>query len=73
MEKNTLVSITVNRENSEIVYEVDCSNEVSSGEFKHYLEEIISGICAWKPEVCEEKTQSFKGKIKTTTRKVSTK
>ena len=64
MEKNVLVSITVSREKEDIVYKVDCSNEVLNEEFEHYLQEIIKGICVWKPEVCEEKMHSFKGKIK---------
>ena len=64
MEENTLVSITVSREKDDIIYRVDCSNELLNEELTHYLEEIIKGICSWKPDVCEEKTQSFKGKIK---------
>ena len=63
MEKNVLVSITVSREKEDIVYKVDCSSEVLNEEFEHYLQEIIKGICAWKPEVCEEKMHSFKGKV----------
>jgi hypothetical protein len=64
MEKNTLVSITVSREEGEIVYRVDCSSEILNEEFEYYLQEIINGICSWKPAVCEEKIRSFKGKIK---------
>ena len=64
MDKNVLVSITVNREKDDLVYKVDCSSEVPSEELEYYLKEIINGICTWKPGVCEEKMQSFNGKIK---------
>ncbi len=63
MEKNPLVSITVSREKGEIVYRVDCSSELLNEEFEYYLQEIINGICSWKPAVCEEKMRSYKGKI----------
>ncbi len=64
MDKKTLVSITVSRDNEEIVYKVDCSSEVLSDELEYYLKEIINGICTWKPNVCVEKLQSYRGKIK---------
>ena len=64
MDKNTLVSITVSREKEDILYKVDCSSEVLNEELEYYLKEIINGICKWKPGVCEEKPQSFNGKIK---------
>jgi hypothetical protein len=60
----TLVSINVSREKGDIVYRVDCSSELLNEEFEYYLQEIINGICSWKPQVCEEKMQSYKGKIK---------
>jgi hypothetical protein len=64
MKKNVLVSITVSREKEYIVYKVDCSSELLNEELEYYLQEIIKGICTWKPEVCEEKMHSFKGEIK---------
>ncbi len=65
MEHNVLVAITASREKGEIVYTVDCSSDLTNEELEYYLEEIIKGICKWKPGVCEEKTRSFKGTIKT--------
>jgi hypothetical protein len=59
-----LVAITVRRDDEEIVYKVDCSSELMNEELEYYLEEIIEGICKWKPGVCEEKLQSFKGTIR---------
>jgi len=32
-------------------------------ELAHYLDEIIEGICAWKPEVCEENDKTIVGEI----------
>lgn len=63
MDNAVLVEITVSRVNGEIEYKVDCSKGITSEELSHYLSEIIAGICTWKPEVCEEKVQSFEGKI----------
>jgi hypothetical protein len=59
----SLVSINVSRKNGEIVYSIDCAKDVKSEELAHYLDEIIEGICTWKPEVCEEPIQSFTGTI----------
>jgi len=64
MEENVLVAITVSRNKEEIVYKVDCSSELMNEELEYYLEEIIEGICKWKPGVCEEKLHSFKGTIR---------
>jgi hypothetical protein len=64
MENDLLVSITVSREKGDLVYRVDCSSEILKEEFEYYLQEIINGICSWKPEVCEDKKKSCKGKIK---------
>ena len=65
MPKNdVLVMITASRKKDELEYKVDCSNKITQEEFKYYLEEIIKGICEWKPEVCEENIHSFKGTIK---------
>ena len=51
------------RINGAIEYKVDCSKGVTSDELAHFLEEIIKGICTWKPEVCEETVQTVVGKI----------
>ena len=64
MEENVLVAITVSRNKEEIVYKVDCSSELMNEELEYYLEEIIEGICKWKPGVCEEAVQSFKGIVR---------
>ncbi len=62
-EDNVLVSITASREKGEIVYRVDCSSSLTNEEFEYYLEEIINGICKWKPNICENNSRSFKGTI----------
>jgi hypothetical protein len=62
-EENVLVAITASREKGEIVYRVDCSSSITNEEFEYYLEEIIKGICTWKPNICEKNTRSFKGTI----------
>jgi hypothetical protein len=69
MDENVLVSITVSRKKDEIVYKVDCAKDVKSEELAHYLDEIIEGICTWKPEVCEETVQTIIGTIKAPIRK----
>lgn len=69
MDENVLVSITVSRKKDEIVYKVDCAKDVKSEELAHYLDEIIEGICTWKPEVCEETVQTIIGTIKAPVRK----
>ena len=63
MDENALVEITVKRVNGEIEYTVDCSKGVTTEELAHYLDEIIAGICTWKPDVCEGAIQSVTGKI----------
>jgi len=68
LDKNVLVSVTVSREKEDLVYKVDCSSEVLNEELEYYLKEIIKGICTWKPGVCEEKMESFKGRIKQKTK-----
>jgi hypothetical protein len=60
---NELVQITVSRNNGKIGYKVDCAKGVLSDELAHYLDEIIEGICTWKPEVCEEVVQTICGTI----------
>jgi hypothetical protein len=66
MDDNILVSITVSRNKGKINYKVDCAKDVTSDELAHYLDEIIEGICTWKPAVCEETVQSFIGTIEVT-------
>jgi len=61
---NVLVSITASREKGEIVYQVDCSSDLSNEEFDYYLSGIIDGICTWKKNICEENVRSFKGHLK---------
>jgi hypothetical protein len=69
MDENVLVTITVSRKKDEIVYKVDCAKNVKSEELAHYLDEIIEGICTWKPEVCEETVQTIIGTIREPNRK----
>jgi hypothetical protein len=64
MDEEILVSIKVSRRNGEIIYKVDCAKEVLNEELAHYLDEIIEGICTWRPDVCEETVQSIVGTIK---------
>jgi hypothetical protein len=64
MEDNVLVSVTVSRDKDEIVYKLDCSSNLTTEELEYYLKEVIEGICKWKPGVCEEAAQSFKGTIR---------
>ena len=52
-----------------IVYKIDCAKDVKSEELAYYLDEIIEGICTWKPEVCEETVQTIVGIIRETKRK----
>jgi hypothetical protein len=61
---NVVVAITASREKGEIVYRVECSSSLTNEEFEYYLEEIIKGICKWKPDICEKNLRSFKGTIK---------
>ena len=66
MVEETLVSINVSRKDGEIVYKVDCAKDVKNEELAHYLDEIIEGICTWKPDVCEETVKSIVGIVKDT-------
>ena len=61
---NVLVSITASREKDEIVYKLDAASILTNEELEYYLEEIIKGICAWKPALCEKDTKTLKGTIK---------
>jgi len=64
MTEEILVAIKVSRREGEIVYKVDCAKDVKNDELAHYLDEIIEGICTWKPDVCEETVKSIIGTIK---------
>jgi hypothetical protein len=63
MDNNVLLVLTVSREKDEIFYRVDRSTSLTNKELEYYLEEIIEGICTWKPGVCEETIEHFKGTI----------
>jgi hypothetical protein len=63
-QNNVLVAITASREKGEIVYRVESSSELTNEEFEYYLGEMISGICKWKKNICEENIRSYKGTIK---------
>ena len=69
MDDNVLVALTVTREKGAIIYKLDTDNNLTTEELEYYLEEIIKGICTWKPGVCEETAKSFKGTIKRKTKK----
>jgi hypothetical protein len=71
MNENVLVSITVSRNKSEIVYKLDCSSDLTNEELEYYLEEIIQGICKWKPGICEETVKGFKGTKQVTAKKIN--
>jgi hypothetical protein len=62
---NILVSITASREKDEIIYSLDCSSTLTNEELEYYLEEIIKGICKWKPGLCPNDTKTLKGTIRT--------
>jgi len=62
-DSNILVAITASREKDEIVYSVECANNITNEEFEYYLSEIVSGICKWKKGICEENIRSYKGTI----------
>jgi hypothetical protein len=64
LDDTTLVEIKVSRKGNEIVYKVDCAKEIKSEELAHYLDEIIEGICTWKPQVCQETVETIVGTIK---------
>jgi hypothetical protein len=61
---NVLVAITASREKGEIVYRVESSSSLTNEEFDYYIGELISGICKWRKDICEENLRSFKGHIK---------
>jgi hypothetical protein len=62
--ENVLVAITASREKGEIVYRVECSSALTSEEFDYYLGELLTGICEWRKDICQENLHSFKGRIK---------
>jgi hypothetical protein len=61
---NILVSITASREKDEIVYRLDCASTLTNEELEYYLEEIIKGICTWKPDLCKNNVKTLRGTIK---------
>lgn len=61
---NVLIAITVSRDKEEIVYQVDCAQNLLEEEIEYYLSEIISGLCTWKPEICKEHSKNVKAAIK---------
>jgi hypothetical protein len=61
---NVLIAITVSRDKEEIVYQVDCAQNLLEEEIEYYLSEVIKGLCTWKPEICKEHSKSLKAKIK---------
>jgi len=63
-EENVLVAITASREKGEIVYRVESDSSLTNEEFEYYLEQLISGICKWKKDICKENIHNYKGKIK---------
>jgi hypothetical protein len=63
-QNDVLVSITASRSKGDIVYKVECSNEITNEEFEYYLGEIVNGICEWKHNICEENIRSYRGFIK---------
>ncbi len=63
MDKDVIVAIIVTRARGKIKYKVDCSKNISNDELAHYLDEIIEGICTWKPGVCEETVKTIIGTI----------
>jgi len=61
---NVLVSITASREKGEIVYKLDCASNLTNEELEYYLEEIIKGICTWKPGLCKDNVKTLRGTIR---------
>ncbi len=58
-EENVLVAITVSKKKRKVAYKVHCSKQVNSDELAHYMDEIIEGICTWKPSICEDTFQTI--------------
>jgi len=61
-EDTVLVAITARREKGEIIYRVESASSLTNEEFEYYLEQLISGICKWKKNICEDNVRSYKGK-----------
>jgi len=57
-DEEVLLTISVKRKKHKILYKVHCAKEVKNEELSHYLDEIIEGICTWKPSICEEAVKS---------------
>ncbi len=62
--ENVLVSITASREKDEIVYKLDAARTLTNEELEYYLEEIVKGICSWRPDLCKDNVKTLKGTIK---------
>ena len=60
MGEKVLVSITVSRAKDEILYKLDSSRDLENEELEYYLEQVIEGICKWKPSLCEETVKNVK-------------
>ena len=63
-EDTVLVAITARREKGEIIYRVESASSLTNEEFEYYLEQLISGICKWKKNICKENIHNYEGKIK---------
>ncbi len=64
MDKNLLLEVTVSRKEGAVVYRIDRSKDLTNEEIEYYLQEILEGICKWKPALCEEKMNKHSGKIR---------
>ena len=64
MIQENLVEIKVIRENDELIYSLDCSSNLTEEELEYYLEEIIKGICEWKPNICSGHSHPCSGSLK---------
>ena len=64
VDNDVLVAITASRDKGEIVYRVECASSLTNEELEYYLEEMLKGVCEWKPGICEEHLRVFKGTIR---------
>ncbi len=64
MNKSLLLEVTVCRKEDGVVYSINRSNKLTNEELEYYLQQILDGICKWKPQICEEKVHSCTGKIR---------
>ena len=47
------------------VHSFDCSSNLANEELEYCLEEIIKGVCKWKPELSKDNMKTLKGTIRT--------